>query len=291
MAYRVSFFITQQGDRIGGWSENFWNNASDYNTCLNRALALRLLLTSAKGRQAYCPRFRITNTAVFRSGQTTIIPGAGPATLGVSLSYTPIAGSSDYQGTKILLRMTYQVTGALKSTTQWFGGQIDDAIINGGFYDPGSVSGASALFAALATTANGWCVNTLPTPQTYGPIASIDPVTGTVTLPPGGALPLPNPPRLPRIRISGVRGLVYANGLWNCIIPGTPTSPPSFVLQGWAPTAAQQIPMTRSNNPRFANQIYFLTPIQAANFIRSSNHRVGRPTGQFGGRPKKRVSV
>jgi hypothetical protein len=286
MAYRVSFFFTQQGDRLGGWSENYWNNAADYPTCLTRAQNLRPLLVTAKGDQTYCPRFRITNTSVFRSGITTIVAGAAPR-VGISTGpIVPSASGSDYLVTKLLLRL-YSAT---KNTQQWFGGQADSAIVNGGYYLPGSITNGP-LFAALYNSANGWCVNTLPATQVYTPIASIDPVTGTVTLPPGAALPALNPPRLPRIRISGVRGLLYANAVWNCLLPGTPTTPPSFVLQGWAPNPQQQVPMSKSNNARYANQVFVLTQISGAAFIRSSNHRAGRPSGLVGGRQKRRATA
>lgn len=290
MAWRVSFFWTQQGDRLGGWSENYWSNLASYDAVVASARILRLALDNCKGVQTYCPRFRVTNTSVFRSGQTTIIAGAAAQTPG-SASGDPSPNASDYQGTKVLMRMFFIKNGQRLSTTQWFGGQNDSAIVSGGFYVQGSIGAQGTLFALLGNPNAGWCVNSLVAPTTGGPIASIDPVTGTVTLPAGGTAPAPIAGRLPRIRIQGVRGLLYANRVWNCILPGVATNPISFVLQGWNPTQQQQVPMGQSNNPRFTNQAYALFPIQSVGFIRSSNHRIGRPPGQFGGKPKRRATA
>ncbi len=280
MGYRVTIWFTQQGDRLGGWSENFWNNSPDVTTLIPRIQALRTMLVWLKGDQTYSPRYRYSEIGVFRSAQTIIVPGAAPRAA-PPMPLAPTTAGSDYLTTKIFMRLG----SANGATQQWFGGQVDDAIVDGGYLNRNNaaIGNAAQLFALLANSANGWCVNMLPRVQVFNPISFIDNVTGTVTLPLAAALPAT------RIRIKGVRGLTAANGLWQVNQVAVPTVPPTFVLRGW--TAQPLAPMTKSNNPTWAAQIYALYPINGGGFVRSSNHRAGRPTGQVGGRPKKRKTA
>lgn len=266
MAFRVNFFIQQQGDRLGGWSENYWNSKTDRSQCIVSALALRAALMLAKGDQAICPRYRISDPAIFRSGQTYIVGGA-----------TGRVGNfpSDYQVTKLLLNFKSAIT----TTQQWFGGQTDSSIINGGYYDPSTSLGSMTAFAnVLASGANNWCVRCLDPAFPPIPILAIDATTGVVTT--GGHTYVTGD----RVRISYVHGLTVANSIWKVIqIPSNTTQ---FNLAGWI--ASPLTPMLKSENARVRLQRYTLSQITEVRIVRSSNHRVGRPTGQFGGRPKKR---
>lgn len=266
MAFRVNFFLQQQGDRLGGWSENYWNSKTDLSACITAALALRTALMFAKGDQAVCPRYRISDPVVFRSGRTYIVGGAS-----ARVGNFP----SDYQVTKLLLNFTSSIT----TTQQWFGGQTDASIVNGGYYDPSSSLGSLTAYAnTLANGTNGWSVRSLNPAFPPIPVLSIDATTGTVTT--GGHTYVTGD----RIRISYVHGLTSANGLWRVIqIPSNTTQ---FNLAGWI--ASPLTPMLKSPNARVRLQSYTLSQITQVRIVRASNHRVGVPTGTFGGRRKRR---
>lgn len=264
--FRVSFFCQQIGDRTAGWSENFWCSLTDRSQALVAAQNLAQALNFAKGSQTWVPRFRMSIPGVFRSGKTYIRSGAAPA----STAYP-----SDYPVTKWLLQMV----GNAVTTQQWFGGVLDSSVISGGVLDQAQVlaAGFARVRTQLLNQANGWQINALNPGTLPIPILSVDPATGTVTT--GGHTYITGN----RVRIQFVRGLTYANRIWRVIqIAGNTTQ---FVLAGWAP---QTTPFLASPSASARQQNYLGQTIVQVNPVRSSNHRVGRPTGLFGGRPKKK---
>lgn len=273
MPFRINFFLTQQGDRIGGWSENYWNSGTDLTVVKTATLELRAALMQAKGSQANCPRYRITpivftsSTIPPRSGKTYLVQGAQPRG-GDSFP-------SDYQVTKLLLNFR----GITTTTQQWFGGQVDDCVVSGGFYNPSASGSSLTIFGSLlASAGKGWSIYCLNPAFPGIPILSIDATTGTVTT--GGHTFVTGD----KIRISYVHGLLVANAIWKVIqIPSNTTQ---FMLAGWVPSPLT--PFLKSPNARVRLQRYYMEQISQVEVVRSSNHRVGRPTGQFGGRPKRR---
>lgn len=270
MAFRVSFFWKQQVALEGGWSENFWNNGSDYGAVLTRALDLRTAMIAVKGNSPFCPRFRISDPAIFRSGKNTRIAGAAP---GPNLAAD---FSADYPTTKWLLKLT----GSTATVNQWFGGIRDESVNQGGFLNRAnpSVSQQFPAFAALLTNpALGWSVRVLNPAVLPIPILGINPTTGLVTVSAHNYL------NDQVVRISRVRGLTEANGLWRVIIP--PSSTTTFTLAGWVPS--EQV-YTKSPAANVRLQTYIFQPISLAQIDRATSHKVGRPTELLGGRRKTR---
>ena len=133
--------------------------------------------------------------------------------------------------------------------------------------------------AILTTPSNGWCVNVLNPAFPPISIISINPATGVVTT--SGAYAFST---ATLIRISRVRNLTYANGLWTWAPIGSSNN--TFQLLNWQP---QTNIMTTSPKANVRPQLYTQNPVLSATMLRSSNHRVGRPIGQFGGKRKKSI--
>ena len=285
MPYRITFFFTDQGDRLGGWSENYWLNTTSEAAAQTAANLLGNLLTQAKASGVYWTATRFSVPGQPRNSFT--IPQVPAYTSGSS----PIGGinSADYQVTKWLLKMQGPIPGPTVpgsgSTKQWFGG-ILDASVQSAYLQQSVVmsSGFPKVVAALVNPSNLWSVNVLN--PNYPPIAivSIDPATGIVTT--NGAYNFGSGAVMATvIRISRVRNLTYANGLWTWSAIGTFNN--QFQLRNWQ---AQTNVMKTSPKASVRPQLYQLQQILSVTPLRSSNHRVGRPTGLFGGRRTKSIA-
>lgn len=270
MAFRVATFWVLQADRLGGWSENFWLDTTDRGAAVNAAEDLVQKSKFAKASQPYCPRFRITDPAVFRSGKTTKRFGAGP----------PPEDQASYPADYITTKWQIRVNSQRGSTTQWIGGLPDDYVIKGS-YNRDAITNPSwtTFIGYLLTSTAPWSVRVLDSTVPVKVIQEINNTTGIVTA---------KNHQLgenDRIRIKGVRGLTQANGLWNPIL--IPNNPDQFQLPTWQPTT--QV-MTKSN-ASFRVQKYVYSRILSIEVIQATSHKAGRPTGLLGGSRKKRKTA
>lgn len=266
--FHVSLSWQQQVDRVGGWTENFWNNLDSQAAVYTKTIGLIHSLFNLKGNPAFCPRFRISEVGKFRSAKpykTQQLPGnsVGPDT------------ASDYPTTKLQVKFT---GSTIQATTQWLGGLRDRDFSGGGFWLPqgASVNFWNSLVTTLTTIGNGWNIYVLDPSVVPFNITAIDPATGIVTT--VGANILDQA----KVRVKGVRGLTTANGIWRV----TKVADQQYRLQGWVSTTQ---PMTKSNASIRA-QIYAGQPISKVEAIQSTSHKVGKPTGLLGGRRKRRAS-
>ncbi len=278
MGWRVTFTYSDQGDRLGGWSENYWNNLTSQSAVTTAAFALGSRLSYCKAAGVYWTQTRFS------------VPGSPRNSFTVSnnpayTSGTPVLGgpnSPDYQGTKWLLKMQGPpppagVPGS-GATKQWFGGVVDNSILSAYLQQSVVISSTfPSVVGLLTNAANGWSVNVLN--PSFPPISiiAINSATGVVTC--SGAY---NFGAATVIRISRVRGLPYANGLWTWSPIGSSNF--TFQLLNWLPQTAV---MTTSPKANVRPQLYILNSILSCTALRSSNHRVGRPTGLFGGKRKR----
>jgi hypothetical protein len=277
MPYRVTFFFQFQGDRLAGWSENYWNNLAD-TTALNnaiQALGNKLMLVKAAGVQ--WTRTRVSIPGSPRNSYTL---------LNVPINqFPPVPGSNtssaDYQQTKWLLQLTHAPFPANQpgqnSTRQWFGG-ITDTSVQNAQYQPNNPAYAifNQLVGLLSSPANGWIMWQLNPAFPANPIIAINNTTGVVTT--ANAISFGT---ATLVRVSRVRNLTAANGLWTWQpIVGANNQ---VQLLNWTP---QTNIMMTSPKATIRPQIYAQQTIVSASIVRSSNHKAGRPTGQFGGRRK-----
>lgn len=277
MPFRVTYFFQYQGDRLAGWSENYWNNQGSFDALLPIAQKLGQKLIISKGVGVFWTRTRISVPGSPRN-TTTLINDPAVSSGSFSLDSPNVP---DYQQTKWLLQMAGPKPPANQpggnTTLQWFGGTTDASIV-GAYLQPASV--LASLFpqarAELVKSSNLWSVYVLNPAVPAIPIVSIVPATGVVTC--AGAI---NFPTGALVRVSRIHNLTAANGLWRVTV--NPADNTQFTLNNWT---AQTNIMGPSPKANVRYQTYSPLQIQGVSVVRSSNHKVGKPTGQFGGRKK-----
>lgn len=266
--YRVNVFFQQRGDRTGGWTTNFWNNADDDATVRSRInkLAGKLNALAGKGcvvtkaRYAVSPGFRIADEILYTYSDAL---GSDPAKM------------ADYQTSAVGV----QLTGVGKyKVAIWLSGQDDQAIQRAGRLD-GSFK-TDPLWADVVTLlksgTEGWILNVLNKARPKKDITRVT-APNTFTCPAHGF------DGSHRIRISRIKGVGRPTGLWKITNITTNT----FDLVGY--TIADPATLTIKN--AIAREELFLT-VAIADVIakRATSHKRGRPTDLLGGRPKTRAS-
>lgn len=266
MPFRVSFFWSQKADLNSGWSENFWNGATDLANVTAPAESLRLALRQVHGAQTGCEYIRISDVTNFR--QVTILkfpPTILPAPGGIQDSDFPNVGG--------LLRLTanpkYSVTQFLRST--------DDADINnGGVWNPrpATITRLNALYAQLTSASNGWCVRVQDVATPKQVVAAIT-NNGVVTVIGHGYA------TNDRIRISRAKGTLPVNKIWQIV----KIDNDSFSLIGWvAPNPAG----VYLGNGKAIKQTPVFIAISTAKVIRAVARKTGRPFALSSGKNKKK---
>lgn len=280
MPFRVTYFFELQGDRLGGWSENFWNNSASVDALLPKAQDLGGRLIISKGGGVLWTRTRIS---VPGSPRNTVTLINNPARQSGPFDLASV-NAPDYQVTKWLLQLAGPKPPANQpggnTTLQWIGGTTDRSVISA-YLQPGAV--IASLFpqaiARLTNSANNWCVYVLNPAIPAIPVVSVNPTTGVVTC--GGPINFANGAL---VRVSRIHNLTAANGLWRVTV--NPSDNTQFTLNNWTVQTNIMGPSPKAN---VRWQTYAPLQIQGATVVRSSNHKVGRPTGQFGGRKRTRA--
>lgn len=269
MPFKVSFFLSQQGDRIGGWSENFWNQSASLSAAATEAAVVVGLLQATKGAQTFVNSVRISDVANFRS--TQILTVSSPAPIGPVGSF-----DSDYQTTGALVRIS---TAVGTYTQQWFKGNPDVNVQAGGRWQPVGawITAFGALTGRLNTGINGWCIRKLDTTQQKYLILAIS-QTGILTVAATNFTVGSNV----KIRVSRVGGFAI-NALWNANV----ISATSLQLIGYVPPATP--PVYTGGKGTVQLQSFVYTGIGTLAVVRATEHKVGRPFGQLIGRRKRRL--
>lgn len=272
VAYKVSFFFSQDAPpRAGGWSENFWNTASDLTAIEARANTLRGSLLSCKGRQTQCLAVRIAEVGGFR--RTKILA----FTKGEFNAMAPLEWESDYPNTALKLRLLEAPSATeQQSTTQWFRGIPDYLVVQGGGYVPDAVflGRAVNLFNVLTAVNQGWATYTIPGDAPYKVVRAIT-AAGRVTVQNHGYVD----DQL--VRISRAKGLTYANKVWRIVSVDLNT----FDLQGWDPPVPTP---TYTGNGKARTQTLAFNSIVEPRFEFATSHKTGRPFRLLSGRAKKK---
>lgn len=266
--FRVSLFSANTNTRVGGWTENWWNNADSHNTAKTRGTALALLLNNFRGYGPVINKIRVSQYGLRRSGRSYPL----------NIPNTPPPGTeqyADYPTTKVQLELTGTSVSPVR-TTQWLGGIVDGAIVNGGFWvpTPNANTTFQSVRAALISGANGWSINVLDPANTPKTVTSVAGTTGLVTTGVNHGFANNDFVRLMRIQ-----GIPEINGIWQI----SDVDATTFRLIGWQTTTAV---MTRSNAVA-VKQAHVPLGIIDAQIVQATSHRVGKPSGLLGGRRRR----
>jgi hypothetical protein len=264
---RVSLRWQQTNTRTGGWSENFWLSSSSIQSAYPLVFPLIQALSTFKGNQTFCPRFRLSQYGTSRLAQTFNTNRSNNVQGGATLD-------SDYPTTRIQVKM---IGAAPQSTTQWIGGILDRDTAGGGFWTPVGSSSASwlAVKNILTSGANGWSVYVLSPAVLPVVVAAFADATGILTTAAAHGLVTND-----IVRVSRIHGIEGINGVWRVQLVDTT----NVKLLGWVATGGT---MTRSPAATVRKQERVLQQITDASIIQLTSHRVGRPTGLLGGRRKR----
>lgn len=269
MAYKVSIFWVQQADKLGGWSENFWNNGSNFDSVQSNALALMNALDDVHGLNTLPVNIRFS---VIDSPRD-----ANQLTISVTVNApSSTARASDIQNTAALMRLS----GAPNYTTnQWIRSCHDGDVNSGGRWLPlaSTTTALNKVFGLLRNAGNGWCIRvqdrSVPKLLISGATSS-----GVITV---NAHPYVSGQK---VQITRARGTMGINGKWEIV----KIDSNNFSLVGYQTPAGT--PVYLGNGKVYAIS-KILVPINDGRIVRATSVRTGRPFGQLIGRRRKKGRV
>lgn len=265
MPFRVSFFCQVQQERLGGWSENYWNSLSDLTAVIPLAKALRIALYTCKGRPVGMPTIRISPISNVRQVKILTFPVASANSTDPSLL-------TDYATQKAGLKLMANPSFTVR---QWFGGVYDEDIASGGRWDPtpDDLKAFKALFAILTNAANGWALRKIDTSVMKKTVQAIS-VAGVVSSL-GHGLETDD-----LVRVGRVLTPNNINKVWKVV----KISADSYSLNGFQTLTSAPIV---KNSTYGQKQQFNYYQIASAEIERATSHRVGRPFGQLSGRRRR----
>jgi hypothetical protein len=209
---------------------------------------------------------RISDAFNFRN-TLTVITGVNPGAVTAD-------DDADYPTTRVLLRLASSLGGR---TSQWAGGLRDVDVNNSGRWrpTPAGLAAMNDVFAALTLPANAWAIRVLDPAVLPVLILSFNANTGLLTT---AANTIPDQAR---VRIKGTKGVPGLNGIWRV----QKLSDTTFTLIGWI---SSTFAITKSNGT-IRLQSYVFQPISVCGILRSTSHRVGKPSGLLGGRRRRKL--
>lgn len=263
MPFRFTMFFQQRPNLVCGWSTSFWSNAGTIEVLEPIAKELETRIELLQGDECTRVARRYSPYPFVRAAKVQFNSGA------TANDYAAQTSNADYPTTAILMRMA-----ALPNyrTHVWLRGIPDDCVINGGgFTMPAAITGRfMELRAHLTNAGNQWCLRVQDKSLTPKLIFSVS-NAGVVNAPGHGFA------SGDRVRISRVKGVTAANGLWNVLVD----SADQFSLVGWvAPVPAQ----VYQGGGTVTKQSWIFPQIVGCEFVRTTKHNVGRPFGVFTGR-------
>lgn len=272
--HHVSIEYNQRDERLGGWTENFWNDAASAVEACERAKLLAQAMIDLHGDQT--GYVKIHAQAVPMGTDTSVAPDSETIPFvrtGVGAPGQPIqTGDSDYPETSLYIA----VYSGKKKTKQWIKGIEDGFVVQGIAQrnNPRLVD-ALAKFKGAITT-NGWQIRFLDPSKVKQKVVSIA-QDGTITYL-GDILGNGN-----RIRISGDTDSGYANKIWTVNVV-TKDNVTTTKLIDFKPPLPFIPP---GGNVFLRVQSYTKGKVDDVKIIYGSSHDIGRPTGLHGGRRKK----
>lgn len=265
--FRVQFFWTQQASRLGGWSENFWNNQSSTTGVQKAAANLQEQLFFCKGWGVNGPWIRISQVPASRKAQ--------PIPTNLTSAFTGGNNDADYPTSALLMKFTGATTGQV--VNQWMRGIPDSVVNTGGRYDPSKANfgrNFTNMVSLLTTPSNGWCVRVNPPANAQILITAVT-LAGVVTAPGHGIVGKGT------VRISRTGGIPGLNGAWSVTVIDTNNLQLLAIPGGAFSGSYSKIGYIR-------NQTWILDPIANCTIQYATEHKVGRPFGQLTGRRRKR---
>lgn len=266
--FRVSFFWTQQADRLGGWSENFWSNLTSFTAVVTAAQALQVALFNTKGNGVNGPYIRISQVGNFRSAQV----------VNTNLVQPPLGtvNDADYPTTALLLLLTGPQP---YFSRQWLRGNPDNTVTNAGHYNPTAnlVTLLNKVISLLTNAANGWVLRNLNQANAKQLITAVT-LPGVVTVPAHGFATGNT------IRISRTGGIPGLNKIWRITVIDANT----FQLVG-VPAGGFTGAYTKPGTAQL--QGFLFQQITGGQVLRATKHNVGRPFGQLTGRRRRAATT
>lgn len=269
MPWKVSIFWTAQADRLGGWSENFWNNIDSFDTVKAKAIALTQAFDKVHGTQTYATNIRISDITTPRNADNVPLVSAADPPADVSTS-------SDIQNTAANMRL---FGAGNYSTSQWIRSCHDGDVNTGGRWNPlpSTANALGVVLGIMNSAANGWCIRvqdrTVPRQLVSGAsMAGIITVTGH-----GYASGQ-------KVKITQAKGTMGINGVWRITVIDSNT----FSLIGY---------QTPEDSPVYKGDglVYkvsrILVPVTNLKIVRATSIKTGRPFGQLTGKAKKKKKV
>jgi hypothetical protein len=266
MAFRVAFFFQVQQERLGGWSQNFWNSSSDLAPVISAATALRAAMFNFMGAPVQAPNIRISDVDRFREVTIQNFPA-------FTYGDSPAAGYVDYVNTSALLKMTADPSYI---TRQWMKGIPDADVDLGGRWDPraASLRRLNAVFSLLTSASQGWALRKLDRAILKRTITGIT-AAGVVSCANHGLA------TDDKTRISRVVSPTSLNRIFKVVRIDND----SFSLVGPpAMSAPAQVGISTTSRKQATSYI----AIKAVTVDRVTSHRTGRPFGQLSGRRRIR---
>lgn len=262
--FRVSFFFSLQGDRLGGWSENFWSNLTSFSGVQAAALDLQQTLYNLKGFGVSAPYIRISQVGNFRSAQVV------NTNLTSTVQNTGV--DADFVDTAILIRLS---SAQPYQSSQWLRGVWDECISQGGRYTPIAqyTTNMKNLFLKLAQASNGWVLRNLNQSNLKQLITAVT-SAGVVTVPNHG-FSTGN-----TVRISRTGGITGLNKIWRITVVDSS----NFQLVG-VPVGGFTGTYTKPGTAQL--QAYIYQAITGGQPLRATKHNTGRPFGQLTGRRRR----
>lgn len=269
MPFRVSFFNVVQQAKLGGWSENFWNSASQIDTAAAQAATLAPLLDSCHGVPAYLSNYRVSDADNFRNVQvfnTNGKPGSIPSNPGYQ---------ADFVTTAALLLIKSNL-GYI--TRQWMRCTLDSNVTKGGVWTPFGTWQTNFKAFVGGLLAGNWSLRKLNPAVPAKIIVGVS-AAGVVNVLAHGFT------EGQRVRISRVKSTITTNinGIWKIHV----VDPDNFTLNGYLPPTGVAFG-TRTATARLQSYIY--DKITSCVVDRATKHATGRPFGLLTGRRKTRKS-
>lgn len=262
--FRVSFFFTQQGDRLGGWSVNFWNNLSSVAGVQAASLTLQSAIYKWMGLGNNAPYIRISQVGNFRSAFIVNTNNTSTVTGGVN--------DADFVDTALLVRL---IGPQPYTANMWLRGIPDAAVSSAGRYLPRAqdVTALNNIIAQLTQASNGWVVRNLNQSNAKQLITAVT-LAGVVTVPAHGFSSGNT------VRISRTGGVPGLNKVWKITVIDSS----NFQLIG-VPTGGFTGGYTKPGTAQL--QTYLYQAIQGVTPLRATKHNTGRPFGQLTGRRRR----
>ena len=282
-SFRCSFITAQQGDLIGGWSENFWLTVGSLSLAVAACQNLYNALAKAKSQGVWMPFFRISTVG---SNRQTIIqryPGQ-VNTQGFAVNDTLGSLGPTVPTVKVLVQLSNATPNFC--TKQWIGGIDASNFTYHGSYAPGNFSAAWNVIMGSLTTGGFQIRKVCPTNKPQNVQQFTISQTGLATYAnhglANGAI----------IRIGRFVNGLGVNGLW--AISGVTTN--TFQLNGIPNGQFAAVPQNTKTSywMLYQYQMYgitatsFLQPVPPNNgVLRATEHRIGRPTQAYSGRRRR----